>query len=129
MAEWRSNLGAFLGATDRGMKAGLIAAAETYMADVKEPLQRGYTSGNFTTGNMANSVARGEPEVSSDGAEIAVGSTQVNPPYGLYWELGHHNLFTGKTERVEIWVPTMVQNRDKYVNVAAQEIRAVDSAL
>ena len=129
MAEWRSNLGAFLGATDRGMKAGLIAAAETYMADVKEPLQRGYTSGDFTTGNMANSVARGEPEVSSDGAEIAVGSTQVNPPYGLYWELGHHNLFTGKTERVEIWVPTMVQNRDKYVNVAAQEIRAVDSAL
>jgi hypothetical protein len=129
LAEWRSNLGAFLGATDQAIKAGLIAAAETYMADVKEPLQRGYTSGAFTTGNAANSVARGEPAVSGDGAEIAVGSTQVNPPYPLYWEVGHHNLFTGKTERVEVWVPTMVQMRDQLVNVAAQEIRAVDRVL
>ena len=128
-AEWRSNLGAFTGATDRAIKAGLIAAAETYMAPVKERLQRGFTSGNFTTGNLANSVARGEPEVSGDGAEIAVGSTQIDPPYGLYWEVGHHNVFTGKTERVEVWVPLMVQMRDQLVNVAAAEIRAVDSAL
>ena len=119
----------FLGATERAQKAGLIAAAETYMAPVRERLQRGYTSGAFTTGNAANSVARGEPEVSGDGAEIAVGSTQVDPPYPLYWELGHQNLFTGKTERVEVWVPTMVQNRDKYVAACAAEIRAVDSAL
>ena len=128
-AEWRSNLGAFLGATDRAKKAGLIAAAETYMAPVKERLQRGYTSGNFTTGNMANSVARGEPEVSVDGVEIAVGSTQEDPAYGLFWEVGHHNLFTGKTERVEVWVPLMVQMRDQLVRVVAEEIRAVDGAL
>ena len=129
MVEWRSNLGAFLGATDRAIKAGLIAAAETYMAPVKEQLQRGFTSGAFVTGNLANSVARGEPQVTGDGAEIAVGSTQVNPPYGLYWELGHHNLFTGRQERVEVWVPTMVQNRDKYVNAMAEEVRAVDRQL
>ena len=128
-AEWRSNLGVFLGATDRAIKAGLIAAAETYMAPVKERLQRGYTSGDFTTGNAANSVARGEPEVTSDGAEIAVGSTQVDPPYPLYWEVGFQSVFTGKHERVEVWVPTMVQMRDHLVAVAAQEIRAVDSAL
>jgi hypothetical protein len=128
-AEWRSNLGAFLGATDRAMKSGLIAAAETYMGPVKERLQRGFTSGAFTTGNLANSVARGEPEVSADGVEIAVGSTQVEPPYGLYWELGHQNAFTGKMERVEVWVPLMVQMRDQLVAVAAAEIRAVDSAL
>jgi hypothetical protein len=78
---------------------------------------------------MANSVARGEPEVSGDGAKIAVGSTQVNPDYATPWELGHHNLFTGKHERVEIWVRTMVEMRQQLVNVAAEEIRAVDSAL
>jgi hypothetical protein len=128
-AEWRSNLGAFLGATDRAIKSGLIAAAETYMAPVKDKLQKGFTSGDFVTGNLANSVARGEPEVTGDGAEIAVGSTQTNPPYGLYWELGHFNTFTNKTERVEVWVPTMVAMRNQLVNVAAAEIRAVDGAL
>jgi hypothetical protein len=128
-AEWRSNLGAFLGATDRAIKAGLIAAAETYMGPVKERLQEGFTSGAFTTGNLANSVARSDPQVTGDGAEIAVGSTQTNPPSGLYWELGHFNTFTNKTERVEVWVPTMVAMRNQLVNVAAAEIRAVDGAL
>jgi hypothetical protein len=126
-AEWRSNLGVFLGATDRAIKAGLIAAAETYMAPVKDKLQRGFTSGDYTTGNLANSVARGEPEVTGDGAEIQVGSTQVDPPYGLYWEVGHFNIFTGKHERVEVWVPTMVEMRQELVNVTAAEIRAVDN--
>lgn len=127
--EFTSNLGAFLGATERAMKSGLIAAAETYVAPVKERLQKGYTSGAFTTGNMANSVARGEPEVTSDGASIAVGSTQVEPPYGLYWEVGHHNVFTRKFERVEVWVPIAVQMREQLVEVVADEVRAVDGAL
>jgi hypothetical protein len=77
-AEWRSNLGAFEAASDRAIKAGLIAAAETYEAAVKERLQVGYTSGAFTTGNAANSVARSTPEVTAMGYEIAIGSTQVS---------------------------------------------------
>lgn len=113
----------------RAIQAGLIAAAETYMGPVKEKLQAGYTSGDFTTGNAANSVARGTPEATGDGVEIAVGSTQVNPPYPLYWEVGHHNVFTGKHERVEVWVPLMVEMREQLVAVMAAEIRAVDSAL
>jgi len=128
-AEWRSNLGAFEGATDRAIRAGLIAAAETYMAPVKEKLQKGFTSGAFTTGNLANSVARGTPEQTAEGYEIAVGSTQVDPPYGLYWEVGHQNLFTGKHERVEVWVPLMVEMREQLVAVMADEVRAVDRAL
>jgi hypothetical protein len=134
-AEWRSNLGAFLGATDRGIKAGLIAAAETYMAPVKERLLKGYTSGDFTTGNIAGSVARGEPVVTGDGAEIAVGSTQTDPPYALYWELGHYNVFMkgnsvmGGLVRIPVWEPIMVEMRERLVKVAADEIRAVDNAL
>jgi hypothetical protein len=134
-AEWRSHLGVFAAATDRAIKAGLIAAAETYMAPVKEKLQEGYTSGAFTTGNAANSVARGEPEVTDDGAEIQIGSTQVDPPYPLYWEVGHinvfmrHNSVMGGLVRVPIWEPTMVAMREQLVGIVAAEIRAVDKAL
>jgi hypothetical protein len=28
----------------------------------------------------------------------------------LYWELGHRNAFTRKYERVQLWVPTAVEN-------------------
>jgi hypothetical protein len=128
-AEWRSNLGAFEAASDRAIKAGLIAAAETYEAAVKERLQVGYTSGAFTTGNAANSVARSTPEVTPMGYEIAIGSTQVEPPYPLYWELGHQNLYTGKHERVEIWVPLMVEKREELVGIMAAEIKAIDGVL
>lgn len=89
----------------------------------------GYKTGRFVTGNIANSVARGEPEPSGDGYEIAVGSTQVDPPYALFWEIGHFNWFTGQFERHEIWVPLMVENREKYVGAMVEEIRAVDGAL
>ena len=136
-AEFRSNLGVFLSALDRAQRAGLVAAAETYMADVKPQLLDGYTSGAYATGNAANSVARTEPERTGDGWEIAVGSTQVNPPYPLYWELGHINIFVlrgggsvmGGYVRIPIWEPTMVENLPKYQRVMADEVRAVDGAL
>lgn len=128
-AEFTSNLGTFLGATERALFSGLIGAAEAYLADVKPQLIHGYTSGDFVTGNAANSAARGEPEMVGGNASIAVGSTQVDPPYPLYWEVGHHNLFTRTFERVEIWVPTMVANREKYVGIVASEVKAVDGTL
>jgi hypothetical protein len=128
-AEFRSNLGAFIGATERAIHSGLIAAAELYVTDMKQALEKGYTSGKFVTGNNVNAVARGEPETSGGGSEIAVGSRQTDPAYPLMWELGHHNQFTGRHERVEVWVPTMVAGREKYVAAMADEIRHVDGAL
>ena len=125
-AEFRSNLGAFIGATERGQKAGLIAAAELYMADVKEQLLEGYKGGAFVTGHAANSVQRSSPEATADGVEISIGS---DVDYTLWWEVGHENLFTGQHERKEVWVPTMVANRDKYIAAVAAEIKAVDGAL
>lgn len=128
-AEWTSNLGAFEAASDRAIQAGLIAAAETYMGPVKERLQRGFTSGTFATGNLANSVTRSTPEKTGEGYEIAVGSTQVDPPYGLYWEMGHQNVFTGQHERVEVWVPLMVEMRAQLVEVMMAEVKAIDEVL
>jgi hypothetical protein len=128
-AEWRSNLGAFEGATERAIQAGLIAAAELYTGEMREQLQQGFTSGNFVTGNLANSVQRGDVKKEADGYEVPVGSTQTDPPYGLYWELGFHSIFSGKHERQERWVPTMVRMRDQLVAAVSEEIRAVDGAL
>ena len=105
------------------------------MEPVKRRLLEGYTSGAFTTGNAASSVARGEPQRDGDGFTIPVGSTQTNPPYPLYWELGHINLFMkgnsvmGGLVRIPIWEPTMVEMREQLVGVVAEEIRAVDGAL
>jgi hypothetical protein len=115
--------------TERAIRAGLIVAAEAYLADVRPQLQEGYKSGDFVTGNAANSANRGEPELTGGGWEIWMGSTQTDPPYPLMWEVGHHNVFTGQFERKEIWVPTLVENRDKYVQIQVDEIRAVDGAL
>lgn len=126
-AEFVSHLGTFLGATEQAVRGGLIAAAELCVTDVKVALEHGYTSGAFVTGANVNAVARGEPEVMPFGVSIAVGSR--NDVYALPWELGHHNLFTGKYERVEKWVPTMVENREKYVAAVAAEIKAIDGAL
>lgn len=128
-AEWRSSLGAFLGATERAIQAGLIAAAEAAVTDQKDLLTHGYTSGDFVTGVNVNAVARGEPEQTADGWQIAYGSRQTDPPYPLYWELGHVNLFMRRYVRVESWVPNMISNRHKYVGIMTKEIQAVDGAL
>ena len=125
-AEFRSNLGAFIGASERAQMAGLVAAAELYLGAMREELQEGYTSGDFVTGAAANSVSRTSPEPAPDGFEIAVGS---NLDYVMFWEVGHQNLFTGKHERVEKWVPKMVEMRDELTAAVAAEIRAVDGAL
>src|SRR4051812_19146417 len=109
--------------------SGLIAASEVAVTGPKQALERGYTTGGVVTRNNVNAVARGEPEVTPDGVSIAYGSRQVDPPYPLFWEVGHHNTFTGKFERVETWVPNMVEHREKYVEIVAAEIRAVDGAL
>jgi hypothetical protein len=121
--EFTSNLGPCLAATELGIRRGLIAAAELYAGDVRKQLEHGYTTGAFVTGNAANSVQRGDPEVTGDGGAIAVGSTQVDPPYLLFWEVGHVNAWTRKFERVEIWVPTLLEHRERYYAALAEEVR------
>lgn len=131
-AEFRSNLGAFIGASERAIQAGLIAAAELYMGVVRERLLKGYTSGAFVTGNVAGSVDKDGPHRGPDGWEIAIGS---NVDYALYWEVGHINLFLlhtgvmGGYARIPIWEPTMAEMRDELVGIVVEEIRAVDGTL
>lgn len=80
--------------------AALKAAAQVYANEVKRALAPGYTSGAFVTGRVLNSVTVGAPH---DGA-IEIGS---DLDYAMYWEMGHHNIFTRRFERVEIWRPSL----------------------
>lgn len=89
----------------------LIAAAQVFINAVKRRLAGGYTSGDFVTGNVLNSVTRSEPEPAGMGGyALQVGT---NLPYALFWELGHHNVFTRKFERVPVWEPAFLESQDE----------------
>jgi hypothetical protein len=90
----------FLDATD----GGLIAQATVYQNAVKRELAGGFTSGDFVTGNLLNSVTRTDPRWEGLARAIRVGT---NVMYAVFWELGHYNIFSRRYERVEIWFPKM----------------------
>lgn len=52
----------------------------------------------------------GAQAAQAQGWESKVGTKHIE---ALFWELGHHNLFTRQYERVRIWVPTAIANVDK----------------
>jgi hypothetical protein len=85
---------------DEAMAAGLTAAGYVYANEVKRALAGGYTSGDFVTGRVLNSVTVGEPHAGT----IEVGS---DLDYAMFWEIGHHNIFTRQFEQVEIWRPAL----------------------
>jgi hypothetical protein len=107
---YRSNLAAVRPNLAQATAAGLIAAAEVVIGRVKQALRGGYTSGAFVTGRVMASVNRNEPATDERGAYILVG-TDVT--YALFWEVGHHNLFTRKFERQERWMPAFLDSRNQ----------------
>ena len=73
--------------------AALIAAAEVVRTEVKLRLRGGYTSGQFVTGNVWNSVKLSAPTDDPEGRGVRV---YTDVTYALYWEVGHLNTFTRK---------------------------------
>lgn len=105
---FRSNLPAVRQQLRQAIDGGLVAAAQVVANRVKEGLKGGYTSGDFVTGNVLNSVNISEPRADETGHYILVGT---DVPYALFWEVGHRNLFTRRFERKEVWVPALLQTR------------------
>lgn len=103
---YTSNFAAVRAQMERARDAGLIAAAHVVINRVKDGLRGGYKTGAFVTGNVMSSVTRTDP-VDENGVRVIRVGTDVN--YALFWELGHENLFTGKFERKEVWVPALVE--------------------
>jgi hypothetical protein len=113
-AKWSSPIGgiaALMQKHQAAQKAGLRAAAYVVYNAVKRGLRGGYTSGDFVTGNVINSVTISQIFETTAGVYgIRIGS---NVPYALYWELGHENIFTRRHERVEVWRPALVDTREE----------------
>ena len=97
---------------------GLRAAAYIVYNAVKRGLRGGYTSGDFVSGNVINSVTISPIfETMADVLAIRVGS---NVNYALFWEVGHYNIFTRRFERVEVWRPALVDTRDEQAKAFAR---------
>jgi hypothetical protein len=125
MAAFRSNLPAFIRAMDDAAPKGLLAGAYVVANQVKRNLRGGYTSGDFVTGASVNHVTIGQVFQEGTGWVIKVGTDLL---YNLFWELGHHNIFTRKFERVEKWRPALVDSRfeamQAYTRVYTQTLHA-----
>lgn len=124
-AKLSHNVPLFLRAHEAAEIAGLQAAGQVIVNHVKRGLRGGYTSGEFVTGNVINSVRMTEPERDRQGRwVIRIGSELL---YAVFWELGHHNIFTRRYERVPVWVPAMVNYREEaraaYVRVYHRVMR------
>lgn len=106
----------------KAIDAGLIAAAATYQAEVKERLAPGYTSGDYVTGTSLGEVAVTAPEDDGEGRAVRVGTNLL---YNLYWELGWTpqlvtqmaGLAGGTVHapiyRKEIWRPALVDTQGR----------------
>jgi hypothetical protein len=123
-AEFTSRLDEIRAALVKGEEAGLIAGATVLINAVKRGLRGGFTSGQFTTGALLNSVTRSEPMLEDKVRVIRVGTNLNNPPYPLFWELGHHNIFTRRYERKEVWRPALMDNVDSVSAAFARAFRA-----
>lgn len=107
MSAYRSNRRAVEALLGKAIDGGLIAAATVYVNAVKRGLRGGYTSGAFVTGALMASVTRTEPRNEGVARVVRVGT---NVMYAVFWELGHHNLFSRRYERKEVWMPELIRS-------------------
>ena len=106
---WRTQLAGYKSKDRRARERALIASAQVAANAVKKGLRGGYTSGDFVTGRAMNSVTYEYPRWFGNELGIRIGTVL---DYPLFWELGHHNLFTRKYERKEVWVPAILETRE-----------------
>lgn len=103
---------------------GMKAAAQQVVNQVQKGLRGGYTTGAFATGTASNSVVMTEPERLRGIWTILIGTSIDDPPYPVYWELGHLNVFSAKWERKEVWGPALRDSADRAQRAFARVYKA-----
>lgn len=131
MVRWLDNSAVFLRAVRPAQEKGLLAQAYVLKnAVVKELTPSGYHTtlgnyGDFAVGTIRASVDVGPVYDSPEGLSVRVGTPEK---VALYWELGHHNIFTRHFERDERWRPAYEGCREEMVTAYGRrftrEIRA-----
>lgn len=87
-------------------RSGLKAAGEVLLAALRERLESGFTTGDFSTGRLAReAVKRTRP------SPRRVIVTTSNPVL-IAWTLGHHNIFTQAYERVDHFTAALEAEAD-----------------
>jgi hypothetical protein len=108
-------------AVKEATRLGMDAAANVYQREVQRAHGDHYTSQMFRgTLSVRQSIRRTDPVQEREGWAVRVGTKLIEP---LYWELGHHNLFTRKYERREIWKPTAIATRKGVQNAYARVVQ------
>jgi hypothetical protein len=92
---------------EEAARLGLVAAANVLVREVKKAHGSDYYKGGAfrNTIGIRRSITAAPPRREAAGWEVEVGTPHIE---ALYWELGHHNTFTRKHERVRIWEPTAI---------------------
>lgn len=121
---------------DRAAKAGVTASAQVLLNALKRAYNSYYTSEDFrSTLQIRQALRRSNAEKGPDGyfAMVGVPTATVTPKGGtkavdrgmvaLYWELGHHNLFSRKYEREQIAVPTATESAQAMSDAWARTIK------
>jgi hypothetical protein len=108
-------------------RLGVDAAANTLEREVVLAHDASYYKGGAFRGTLLvrQSIRRAPPTDSGRGWVSKVGTKIIQ---ALFWELGHHNLFTRKYERVRLWVPTAQANVERMkANFAAIVARVMNA--
>lgn len=105
-------------AAQRGLDA---AAAHLTFAVQKAHGSSYYNGGAFrSTLYVRQSIRRLTPYRGVAGKwETQVGTNKIQ---ALYWELGHHNLFTRKHERFRVWEPTGLREQGRMAQIFASTV-------
>jgi len=119
---WQSRIPDLVKGWDLAERAGLRAAGNEMAKIIRPRLRGGYKGGQFQIGGSRvgelHGEHRGSPVASSVRVQIKRGrgtlaAKVVGNLTALFWEIGHHNIFTRQYERVEIWRPALIENRDR----------------
>ena len=106
-------------------RLGVDAAANVLEREVARAHDSTYYKGGAFRGTLLvrQSIRRSPPEATATGWLSKVGTNKLP---ALFWELGHHNIFTRQYERVQLWVPTALANVERMrANFAAVVARVM----
>lgn len=116
----KSNRAAISAALESGTKESLKEIAGEVKRQVADRLKEGFTSGDFVTGDLAQSVQVSEVEGVRGDWSVTVFS---DDPVALFWEVGHNNIFTKRFEKVEVWRPIVFNFSNKALDIMATTIK------
>jgi hypothetical protein len=112
---------------EEAARLGVDAAANVLQREVTQAHDSTYYKGGAFRGTLyvRQSIRRSDPERGPDGWSSTVGTKIIE---ALYWELGHHNLFTRQYERVRLWEPTALAAITRMRDAFARVVRRIMDA-